>query len=479
MARLNRKAAEKRAAKFLRRVNNVLLVIGSSTPAGYGTTSGVVGVNGIPTANSWVGLYRARLADASANHDMGGWEVVNAGVSGWASDDVINSFYEPVAGGKPSLRSPAMELPAKVFLSITVGSEGLATGNGQNGAIARKFVRRIYRYREMCRQIGADLIVNTQFGRDYFDATTYQFVRQVNNELEFSDIPLVDFRGAIDKPEEDGKMRAGCRFDDLHANNNGHIAIARAIPASFLDRVGRVHVRPQLPNVARGIVCPAGGGTGGTTGGAPLSYNVADVGETPLGSWTLSFKMRSSGASTAFAFAYMFGGTNRSLRLRTQGSGGGIELVRMSESPTTLIGDATYNPVSNTAEQTISVSFDYYDNTVSLYRNGVLVGASDALATFGAEGVDFTRFDIGGRHDDPTLNCVGFTFRDIALYRSRLTKEQHEALHRGSYPKASLEIFSPLADSVFRPNRRIQNLAPTAAALYVGCNAELIPAKVL
>lgn len=401
-----------------------ITIIGSSSAAGFGATNG----NG----------FAQRMATALTAR---GWTVANVSIGGDSTQSVINRFYSDVPPTSPDI----------VLIALTLGNENIQ-GSASGATIAQGFVDRMEKIASMCRQLGYLVMATTSLPRMDFDATSYQYVRQVNQILENSDIPLLGGSGAVDNWA--GQYRAGMWSDSVHCNDIGHEAMFRAVPLSFFDRV-QTYVPVEMPAKSYAYV------PGVSTAQYPLVYPA----ESAFGSLTVAFYVRrpvgvtlgpNGGVGIMGYIATNQVNPNPLLRIRIGVDAWGLTLNGASDEilSTRLSSDAT--------RIHLAVRSDYFTNTHSFFVDGVLTGSITAdIGTI--TGVVF-----GGNAGNPAFNATGFEYDSMAVWRTGLTNEQiFELANGGRIPKAGLCLYSPGVDAFTQQGTQLVNLAPSSTAIVV------------
>jgi hypothetical protein len=85
-----------------------------------------------------------------------------------------------------------------------------------------------------------------------------------------------------------------------------------------------------------------------------------------------------------------------------------------------------------------------------------------------AERLEPNRFVVGGPGATGAAAPKQADYKDLFLYRAALNADEVDALHAGKMLKGSLEIYSPLTDTDFKPDSMIENRAQSLTALKVG-----------
>jgi lysophospholipase L1-like esterase len=406
--------------------NRKVVFFGSSVCLGAGAS-----LNPDGSYKGWAFRLSQRLAAK-------GYVCVNKSIGGENTVDLLNRFYRDIVPENPDI----------VVIGLSLANEGLLVSN-QEG-VYQQYLDNMYRLVNRCRQLGYRVIVAGAYPHNDYQATHYNYIKQINEELDASDIPYVNFLGAIE--DGAGHWRAGMYADSGHPNDAGHEAMARAFSVSMFDR---------LPfNVAPSKYMPVGARGFTITGNDLTPGHIGYVADSPFGSWTLMVRVRrNAGTDTGRALLSGAPATNV-VPLRCNNSN---DFWGMADAATAQ-QNSTKNSLDGTLDH-IALMYDCYTARCSLFINGEL--AISVLSNNPALNEGCLYFSVGGRWDNGSVNAIGYDFRDIALYRSALTPAQIKQCYRGWYPKASLEVFSPCFETEFKSGMRLANLAPTSAFFRV------------
>jgi lysophospholipase L1-like esterase len=397
-----------------------VVVFGSSVAFGTGATSN----------QGWAYMLGQALTSQ-------GWTYTNASVGGNNTVDLINRFYTDLVPLQPDV----------VIIGLSLANEGILGTNKQ--AIFNQYINNMYKLVDMCRQQGFKVIVTGTYPNNSYTSVEYNYIKQADKFLQTSQIPYINFLGAID--DGTGKWRTGMFADDGHPNDVGHTALYRAIPLSLFDRLSFVEQNYSFnyPPASRIVMT-----SDGTTLN-PINYV---VGSEPFGSWTmiLNARMINSSVPIGVALTSIYDGT-QALPLRLRAPFGvwevatGNTLVSSSVAPTDLL------------DHQLAVSYDYFSDTVKLYVDGVYYGAA-STSGFGANP---TQFIFLGRPDSGGVNANGFAIANLAIYKTALNADQIAECNRGFYPKAGLQVFAPCVDNAITAGNSLLNLAPSNANLII------------
>ncbi len=401
-----------------------IVVFGSSVALGVGATNN----------QGWA----YKLSQALASR---GFTYSNVSIGGNTTQNLIDRFYTDVAPEDPDL----------VIIGLSLGNEGLAE-SGDKEATYNTYVRNMRKLVNMCRQQGYKVIVTGVYSRGNYTLTDYQYIRQADQELENSDIPYINFLGAVD--DGTGKWRAGMFSDALHPNDVGHEAMFRAFPLSMFDNL--LSPSTYIPDTESYYTLVMGD----TIGTVPLQY----VAESVFGSFTVSCKVRrKSGfpAGKPILSLENSGGTSTPIRIRNNVD----EWALTNQGDDNIIATAIRS--TNYERAALTVTYDYHSGILKLYVDGVLAGSANYTIPYNVDRVVFA-----GRSDGAgSFTLEGYEYSDFAVWRVALSAEQvYEAAHE-RISKASLALWSPVVDSGVQNGTRLVNLAPSDTFIRVGSAA--------
>lgn len=392
-------------------------------------------------------LYRGwayKLGQAMASR---GYTFVNKSVGGNNTTNLIQRFYTDVVPEHPDL----------VIIGLGLGNEGLVSGNKE--VVYSSYVRGIRRLVTMCRQAGFKVIVAGVYCNNFFTLTDYQYLRQADLEFENSDVPYINFLGAVD--DGTGKWRDGMWNDALHPNEQGHEAIFRAFPLSLFDNL--LSPVPSVVDTSNQFTVTMPN----TTGVVPLSY----VSESPFGSFTVMCKVRRKpGASGGKPIISIESTLNSFTSVRVRNP---VDDYGLAIGDNTLVQSDVRSSYNETNHMTLT--YDYFSGNWRFYIDGKLIGTT----VYAADANNFNRVCFGTRSDAMGgFNVENYEFSEMAVWRSALNIGQIVEAMNGRYPKASMNLLSPCADPAVGLNSRLVNLAPSDTYAIVGvAGATMTPSR--
>jgi lysophospholipase L1-like esterase len=419
-------------------------VFGSSVANGTGDELGREG---------YTGRLRALLAPR-------GFEVLNQSRGG---DNTVRMAPRFAPAGEPqaNIRYLLPVKPGYVLLGLSLGNEGIrdAAARADKDAVFRQFETGMRGFVDKSRAHGIVPIITLCYTRNDFTEVEYDYVRRMNLLLQSWDVPTVNFLGAID--DGAGKWARGFWFDSLHPNAAGHDELTRTfVPTLFeaLERGKPMPKRVASPNFAKL-----------TPGDLRIVFTAAD----PMHPFAFGFTARADGnGSVATVTGTRLQMAIDARRLERPGrTAVQYESATLTPAGTfaagVLVRDGRWayrGAEGATIVSDVRADGVWHQMLVSHYtaRGETLFFVDGRLAGRVAERLEPAKFTLGG--------SAALEAKDLLIYRSALNADEAAALHAGSLPQASLEVYSPLDDVRFEPGAAVANLAQstTAASLVVG-----------
>lgn len=369
--------------------------------------------------------------------ETAGWVTYNDSFSsGGTFQALIDMFYTDIV---------PLNLDVAVF-APTPNNEGLIEA-GNKVTWLNSYMAKYRLLAAMCRQVGIIPVAVSGWANDSYTAADYAVVQMLNELLE-SEMPTLNFLSALD--DLAGKYPTGYSGDGLHYNDAGHLAQYNNQNITFFNSL----IASRWNNASFAM------GSGfALLGEDETAKPMEGVLSTPLESFTVQFDVKNVSADASHNTLLKFGSTGSS-RLRVNSSTNVLEYID-NDSDAVIV--STVNPRADTTTiNRICVNLCVPTGKARLWVNGVYVG----------EGADATRtstdlLSLAGRPDDTAFNGYGYAYRNLLVYRGRLTDKQIKDLAHGKILKQGLEIFCPLNDSVFTNATKLQNLALTDSHLKV------------
>ena len=384
-----------------------LFVMGSSTAAGTGASPGKG--------------YAYLLANWLSNDAEHKWTTINKSNGGDNTVTVINRWDSDL-------------LPAcsrYVYYCLTLGNEGI---HDLGQSAFNSFRDNMQYLISLARSVGKVPLMGNNFIRDDFNATDYNYVKQMNLLIHEWDLPSVNLLGAVD--DGSGHWAAGYGYDALHPNDAGHAEMFYAIVPSLFDAL------------ADGKPLPVRVNNTSLTLKKDDEKRIAWSPENIMHSFTLSFSFKTTSTGTLASFT----NDNQSsgfLKINSDG-----KLVYETQS------GALTSPVDLNDGQWHQVSLTHY---YARGRTFLYVDSTQVTGTDIAEKLVPIHFYLG----DFNNALASVDFKELFLHRSGMNDLEIPALHRGEMLKSSLEIYSPLDGTASSAQKAVENLAQSLNTLKI------------
>lgn len=305
-----------------------------------------------------------------------------------------------------------------VIFGLSLGNEGIHNAADQQ-AVYNQFRDNMQTLIKKAREDGKYPVMMNNYTRGDFDASDYEYVKQMNLLIHEWDLPSVNLLGAIDNGS--GVWANGYQNGDdiYHPTTDGHREFTYAMVPSLFDAIDAGKKQP-----VRVI---------GT------SYSLADkrvlefTPEETVHPFTISFKLKGTADGIIASFA---NGGNTTGTLKIQDG------VVVYDSPLTGEIKGTVN-VTDNQWHVVSLTHYYAQGRTLLYTDKALAGELDEKLTVG-------KFIVGDN-----TSTVGREYSELFFYRSAMVQEEIDKLCDGRMLKSSLEIYAPLDGS----KSTIENLA--------------------
>jgi len=425
-----------------------IAVFGSSVANGTGDEFGKEG---------YTGMLREMFAPR-------GWEVVNQSRGGDTTITMAPRFA-PQGAPDPKVRYLLPANPGYVVIGLSLANEGIfeATTKQEKDAVFKQYAEGIKGFVDRSREHNIVPVVALVYPRMVYTPVEYEYVRRMNVLQSSGDAPTVNFLGALD--DGTGRYANGFDFDDKHPNAAGHREFLYAfVPTLFeaLDKGKPDPAKSKSPSFAR-----VSGGS------APLTFTPQDT----MHAFAFAITVRAQGDGTVAAIdGHVLTAATETKRL-DRGAGRSVEFQSTSLSagkPFTATvgiqrGAWTYKPAGgNPIVSSVNADGLWHQLVVSHYmaRGETLFFVDGKLAGRTAERLEPSRFVIGGAGGaEAAPSPKQADFKDLLLYRAGLNGDEVAALHQGTLLKASLEVYSPLADARFDPGSPVENRAQSMTSV--------------
>jgi lysophospholipase L1-like esterase len=428
-----------------------IAVFGSSVAFGNGDEYGREG---------YTGLLRQMMAAR-------GWEVLNQSRPGDNTKTVVLRL-EPQATPDPKLRYLLPMNPAYAVIGLSLGNEGVleAKTKEDKDAIYKQYADGTKGLIDTLRQHNIVPVLALAYARSDFTPVEYEYTRRMNVLQNTWDLPSINVLGAIDDGQ--GRWAPGFTFDVRHPNASGHKEFSYAIVPTLFEALEKGKPLPSKPADARGFARIA-------KGVEPLTFEPPEV----VHPFAISVMVRTQGDGTVAAVS----GSTLAAKTEAKTFGGPGKPVRFDSTtlsvdrPFTATigvqnGKWTYRPAAGSAIASgVQADGLWHHVVLSHYtaRGETLFFVDGQLAGRTGERLQPNRFVLGGPGKGGSVpGPKEADYKDFFLFRSALNADEVAVLHEGKLLQASLEIYSPLADTDFAAGGEIENRAQSLTALKKG-----------
>lgn len=375
-------------------------VMGSSVPWGQGADPR--DVNGY--AWLWTNYLKSKAART--------WTTNNISIGGNNTTDVTNRWDSDLL---PSCSR-------YVFYGLSLGNEGIH----ERGQVAYDSWRdNMLKLIDRTHSHGKIPVIGNNYPRGDFNATDYNYLKQLNLLIHEWDVASVNLLGSIDNGS--GQWASGYVADNAHPNTAGHAEMFYAVVPSLMDALANRKAQPVRNRTA--------------------SLNLTKTDEvkrivfTPENiahSFTFSFDFKTTGMGTVASFETADGTTHK-LEINAEG-----KLVYKSHTSAAALNDGEWH--------TATLTHYYAAGTSQLYIDGHRIPRTTLIS----ERLVPEKFSVNDFVDAPE----SIAFRELFFFRAGMCAEEIAALYEGKMLKSSLEIYSPLnvdAATDAQPENRAQS----------------------
>jgi lysophospholipase L1-like esterase len=327
------------------------------------------------------------------------WQTSNISIGGNNTTNLLDRWERDLLG----------DCSDYVIYGLSLGNEGIHE-NGQPAydSYRDNMIIAINRAREM----GKIPVITNNYTRGDFNATDYNYVKQLNLLIHEWDLPSVNFLGAID--DGAGRWASGYMADNAHPNTEGHRELFYAIVPSLFDALDSGKPQPQRQ---AGASCHFDKSSDTT--------HIEWTPENTVHPFTLSFDFKTTSSGVIASLKTAGANRLRSLTINEDG-----KLAYNGPTPASILSAST---VTDGEWQNATLTHYYAQGKTCLYLNGVKVGEI-------SEKVNPGIFYLNDSINAPE----SIDYRQLFFYRSALNTEEVQALNAGKMLQSSLEIYAPL-----------------------------------
>lgn len=362
-----------------------IAVMGSSVAYGQGATN----------HQGYAYQYGQLLTELHNEAGGNNWNISNISVPGNNTTALMNRWQADL----PPLCSKY------VVYGLSLGNEGITSG-GQ--AIFDLFRDNLLQLIDDAQSIGITPVIANCYTRSDFNATTYNYIKQMDLLIHEWDVASINLLGAVD--DGFGHWAPGHFADGGHPNDIGHQEMSYAMVPSLFEALA---ISKPQPSFIAGTSLSLDPNTSG--------YKLELTPEGTLHAFTISFDVKTTSTGSLVAFE-----TTDGMNQLTVNGNGQLQYnssVSSGISGNTFLNDGTWHRVTLTHYYARGETLLYLDNTEE--------GRIEELQAV----QKFTFNDSGSAAGE---------FSDIYFYRAGMTSEEIAEINSDQMLKSSLEIYSPL-----------------------------------
>ena len=361
-------------------------VMGSSVANGFGATDN----------HGYAYQYGQLLGERFTSGTSPKFTTSNISINGNNTISLLNRYEKDLIG----------DCSKYVIYGLSLGNEGIHE-NGQ--PMFDQFKANMLLLIAKAKQNGKIPVVMNNYTREDYNATDYNFIKQMNLLIQEWDVPSVNLLGAIDNGA--GRWATGYKSDDLHPNDIGHTEFFYAMVPSLFDALEQGKPLPQIVS------------------GTPLNMNstayngaIKFTPEKTIHSFTTSFDVKTSSTGNLASFTTTT--TAGSIAIDTDG-----HLIYISPAGTKITGSTVLN---DNQWHKITLTHFYARGITFLYSGATLLGSLN-------EKLEAKIFSL-----NPANAPTSIQYKNWFFYRSGMNVEEVTALNNGGMLKSSLELYAPL-----------------------------------
>ncbi len=318
-----------------------------------------------------------------------------------------------------------------VIYAVSLYNEGIVNGGLP---IFNQFKNNLQTLISKARSAGKVVIVANNYANNYYGATQYTFIKQMNIFIHQWDLPSINLLGANDNGV--GNWAAGYNYSDgIHPNDSGYTEMSYSLVPSLFDALS---VGKPLPQRVTGTYL--------SLGKSVTTDRLIFTPENTCHSFTLSFGVRttSKGVVASFNQGNVFG------RLEIDSLTGFIKYISPNGGTilgNSMINDGQWHQITLTHYFAKGQTILYNDSTIADSINEKLLASSFFLNDMNA----------------PTA----IDYKDLLFYRSAMNIDEITAVCNGKMLKSSLELFAPLDGKALISNNALTNFAQSTNTLTI------------
>lgn len=294
-----------------------------------------------------------------------------------------------------------------VIFGLVLGNEGVH----ETGQVAfDSYLANLPMMVQMARDINKVPVVQNNYGRGDFNATDYEYIKQMNVLMAQWDVPSSNLLGAMDNGT--GNWVDGYWDDTLHPNTAGHTELFYAMVPSLFDALEAEKPQPVLSTDTFITPDPV-------SGGGHLSFTP----ENTIHPFTVSFDVQTTGTG------HLMGFTTNGTAVGNIGINAEGFVTYTSPNGTTVTGSTAVN---DGAWHKVTLTHYYAWGKTKLYTDAAESGAV-------TEQLEAKVFSLHGTGAPANIN-----YRNWFFYRSGMNELEIAAINENKMLKSSLELYAPL-----------------------------------
>ncbi len=379
--------------------SDVAYTIDSRLRIAYMGSSVATGWNAV-SDHGYAYQYGELLSDRYVNNSsVNDWEITNISIPGNSTTDVMSRWNDHLV--------PECNKYNYVVYALSLGNEDVKT----EGITAfNRFRDNLLTLITNATNAGmTPIIANTYPSRQY-DATEYNFLKQINLLIHQWDVPSINLLGGLD--DGTGKWVNGYWDDDWHPNTIGHTELMYTLVPSLFDALDSGKAQPsKISNTYLEM------------GSSVTNNQLVFTPQNTIHSFTNSFDIKTNSTGNIAAFTTSTGDVGY---LSIDGSGylkytspAGIEITG-----STIVNDNQWHKITFVHYYARGKSFFYTDKAETGNHNEQLL---------------CDHFYLHPLYAPTTVD-----YRDWFFYRSAMTGDEVDGLNDGLMLKSSLELYTPL-----------------------------------
>ena len=362
--------------------------MGSSVARGVGATN----------QEGYAYQYNALLADRATNGSSPFYRS-NISVSGNNTIAVLNRYEKDLIG----------DCGEYVVYGLSLGNEGVHE-NGQSAY--NQFETNLQILIQKAINDGRVPVIMNNYTRGDYNASDYNFIKQMNLLIGQWNVPSVNLLGAVDNGT--GNWAIGYEDDYLHPNDAGHTEFLYAMVPSLFDALEANKPQPVFTDATE--ITPS------VSSVNSLSFTPENI----VHPFTVSLDFKTSNNGQIITYSTDVA-TNGIVEIDASGY-----LKYTSPTGITVIDNVAVN--DNTWHN-VTLTHYYARGETLLYRDANLVGTY-------AEQLETDTFNVHG-----SSSPANVSYKNWLVYRSGMTTEEITMVHNGTLLKSSLELYAPLDEA--------------------------------